>query len=53
MIGVGKSKERLGSNRVSMKNDKKAKRIEESGVCGGHMAWAAVTRSWMSFQEIS
>jgi hypothetical protein len=29
-----------------------AKRIEERGPCGGHMAWAAVTRTWMSFQEI-
>jgi len=31
---------------------KTAIRTEERGACGGHMAWAAVTRSWMSFQEI-
>jgi hypothetical protein len=32
---------------------KTAKKIEERGAYRGHMVWAAVTRSWMSFQEIS
>lgn len=45
VVGVQKARERLGSSRVSMKNDKTAKRIEDREACGGHMAWAAVTRS--------
>ena len=48
MVGVGKARESLGSSRASMKNDKNSQE-NRGGVVGGHMAWAAVTRSWMSF----
>lgn len=43
VIGVGEARKRLVSSRVSMENDKPAKKTEERGACGGHMVWAAVT----------
>jgi hypothetical protein len=43
VVSVGKAREKLESDRVSM-NDKTAVRIEEKGACGRHMALAAVTR---------
>jgi hypothetical protein len=46
---LGRLKEKLGSSTGSMRMTKTAKRIEEMRACEGHMAWAAVTRSWMSF----
>lgn len=35
MVSVGKAKERLGSSRVSMKDDKNSRENRSEGPCGG------------------